>query len=124
LLRCQGEGREDLYHDLFDNVSHGFRERNFCIDVEPAEKPLDGLEQVDEGVIACANILRSLMHPDVTGNIHGNSEKRRTSSKTPKAANIAFAGGNGYEMHIRKMKWELNSPVVPGQHFHQGYLRV
>ena len=106
LLRCQGESRENLYHDLYDNVRHGFRHRDLCIDVEPAEKALDGLKQVDESVIACANILRRLIYPDVTTIAHGSSEKRRASSKTPKAANIAFAGGNGYKMLISKMEWE------------------
>src|SRR5260221_5067205 len=60
LLRCQSESRENLYHDLYDNVRHCFREGDLCINVEPAEEALDGLEQVDENVIACANILRSL----------------------------------------------------------------
>ena len=83
-------------------MCHGFRERDLCINVEPAEEALDGLEQVDESVIACANILRRLIHSDVTGHVHGNSEKRRTSSKTPKAAKIAFAGGNTYKMLIKK----------------------
>ena len=102
MLRRQSESRENLYQDLYDNVCHGFGERDLCINVEPAEKALDGLEQVDESVIACADIFRRLIHVDVTRHVHGNSEKRRTSSKTPKAANMAFAGGNAYEMLIRK----------------------
>ena len=62
LPRCQSESSENLHHYLYDNVSHGCRNRDPRINVEPAEEVLYGLEQVYEGIIARANVLYCLMH--------------------------------------------------------------
>jgi len=62
LPRCQSESSENLHHYLYDNVRHGCCNWDPCINVEPAEEALYGLEQVYEGIIARANVLYRLMH--------------------------------------------------------------
>jgi hypothetical protein len=58
LPRCQSESSKNLHHYLCDNVHHGCRNWDPCINVEPAEEALYGLEQVYEGIIACGIAVR------------------------------------------------------------------
>ena len=62
-LPCrQSESCENFNYYLYDNVRHGCRDWDPCINIEPAEEALDGLEQVYESIIARANVLYRLMH--------------------------------------------------------------
>jgi hypothetical protein len=62
LLRCQSESGKNLHKKFYDNVGHGCSKRDRCIEVKSAEEVFDGLEQVDEGIIACADVLCGLVH--------------------------------------------------------------
>ena len=59
---CQSESSENFNYYLYDNVLHGCRNWDPCIDIEPAEEALDGLEQVYESIIARANVLYRLVN--------------------------------------------------------------
>ena len=55
---CQSESSENFNDYLYENVRYGSRNWDPCINVEPAEEALYGLEQVYEGIIACGIAVR------------------------------------------------------------------
>jgi len=66
LPHCHSKSRENFHHDFYDIVGYCWHKRDPCINVESAEESLNGLEQVDKRIIACANILYHLINSTVT----------------------------------------------------------
>ena len=54
------EDRDNLNHNLDDDVSHGRGWSELYIFLEPLEKGLHPAEQVDKSILASADILHSL----------------------------------------------------------------
>ena len=52
--------RDNLNHDLDNDVPHGRRRSDRCVCLKPLEKVFHTTKQVDESIFACADILNSL----------------------------------------------------------------
>ena len=66
LLRCHSKSRENLHQYFYDNISDSWCKRDPCVNIKSAEESLDGLEQIDESIIARSNILYRLIRSNVT----------------------------------------------------------
>jgi hypothetical protein len=66
LPRCHSKSGENLHQYFYDDVGNGRRKRDPCVNIKSAEESLDGLEQLDEGIIARTNILYRLIRLNVT----------------------------------------------------------
>ena len=66
--RCHSKSGENFHQYLYDNIGDGWRKRDRspCVNVKSAEESLDGLEQLDESIIARTDTLYRLMHLNVT----------------------------------------------------------
>ena len=60
LLCRNSEDVQYFNHYLHDDVRHRCGWRNFGIDLEAFEKVLNTLKDVDEGLLACTNVLSRL----------------------------------------------------------------
>ena len=60
LFGRDGKCGQKFHCDLHDNLCHDCGGRDFSINVEPFEETFDGLEEVDERIVARTNILDSL----------------------------------------------------------------
>ena len=56
-LRCDGEYREYLGHDLHKYFRHILGRSNPCMDPKSLEEELNALEEVDEHIVARPHIL-------------------------------------------------------------------
>jgi hypothetical protein len=54
---CKARCREKVDQDLYDYLSHRKDGRNLGIDAEASEKGFDRFEKIDNGIVACANIV-------------------------------------------------------------------
>ncbi len=95
LLGRKSEGREELDHNLHQNLRQGWRRRDTGVNTESVNEVLEGCKEVDECVIASVDVFDRLRSLDVTEIFRGNRKVRHTASRMAIPANIAFAGGNG-----------------------------
>jgi hypothetical protein len=75
LLRGEGKHREQLHHDLNDDICHHFRGWNVDIDVEAFQEVAQAFEEVDEGIIIGTDFAGSLTYPCVTRGLVENNLK-------------------------------------------------
>ena len=66
LPRCYSKSGENFNQYFYDNVGNHRRKRDSCVNVKSAEESLDGPEQLDESIIAFADVLYRLMYLNVT----------------------------------------------------------
>lgn len=66
LLGRKGEGREQFYYNLHQNVCQGWRRRDPGINAKSAEEILEGRKQIYERVIARTDVFDRLRDLDVT----------------------------------------------------------
>ena len=93
-LRDNAEDRDDLNHDLDDDVYHSLRRSDLYVCFKPLEKVFHTAKKIDESVFACADILNSLKGKQSQNYLFAGSRKVLTWRRTPIPVNIAFAGGN------------------------------
>jgi hypothetical protein len=64
---------------------------------------LNGLEQVNERLVTCGNVLDGLLRVEMSSGYSAARELRQslTPSRMAKPANTAFAGGNDCEIRVR-----------------------
>ena len=62
LLRHDAKDRENLNHDLYDNVCHSCGRPNVYVLLKTPKKVFHAAKQVDKSVFASANILNGLRH--------------------------------------------------------------
>ena len=74
-LRGEGKHREQLHHNLNDDICHHLGSRNVDIDVEAFKEVAQAFEEVEEGVIIRTDIAGSLTYPCVTRGLVENSVK-------------------------------------------------
>ena len=101
LLGRKSERGEKFDRYLHENVRQGWRRRDLGINPKPAEEALERRKQINQRVIAGADVfdrLRGLGSRRHTM----RSEKGHTASRIAIPANIAFTGGDGCTMSIRK----------------------
>jgi hypothetical protein len=101
LLGRKGEGREQLYYYLHQDVRQGWRRRDPGINAKSADEVIEGRKQIYERVVARINVFDRLWDLDVTEICRWDQRKGHTASRTAIPANIAFAGGNGCRITIR-----------------------
>jgi hypothetical protein len=63
LFRCEGKYREQFYQDLNDDVCQYFCRWNIDIDVEAFQEITQGFKEVQERIIARADVTGSLTYP-------------------------------------------------------------
>ena len=61
LPRCHSKSGENLHQYFYDDVGNGWRKRDPCVDIKPAQESLDRLEQVYESIIARIDIFYRLI---------------------------------------------------------------
>ena len=66
LLGRKSERRKQLYDYLHQSVRQGWRKRNHGINTEPAKEVLEGCKQINERVVASANVFDRLQALAVT----------------------------------------------------------
>ena len=93
LLRGEGKHREQLHHNLNDDICHHFGRWNVDIDVEAFQEVAQAFEEVAEGIIIRTDFAGSLTYPCVTRGLVVLN--RRTVRRTSIPTKIAFAGGKG-----------------------------
>jgi len=94
LFGHKGKNGQQFHHDLDDDLPHGRCGRNIGINIQSGEEMVDGLEDVDECIIARTNVFGRLIRLVVTRVRTCDLKGLHTASSTAKPANIAFAGGN------------------------------
>jgi hypothetical protein len=103
LIGCKTEGGDEFYDYLHQNFCKGWCRRDPGINFKSAEVVLEGREQVYKRVVVITNVfdrLRDLYVRELY--VCDQRRRRHTASRIAIAANIAFAGGNGCSMTIRK----------------------
>ena len=117
LFRHQGERGNHFHHDFHDHLGHSCRQRNSGINIEAIDEVFYRFEQLDESIIAGADVLDRLTHLHVTRTYTWEIKKDHTARRMANAANMAFAGGNGCEYSIRTLEHLLDtfSSDVPAQ---------
>jgi len=75
-------------------------------------------EQINEGIIAGADVLDSLTHLHVTRMYTWEMKRDHTAKRMANAVNMAFAGGNACEYSIRNLGHLLDAfrrtnPIAP-----------
>jgi len=75
LLRGEGKHREQLHHNLNDDICHHLGRWNGDIDVKAFKEVAQAFEEVEEGVIIRTDITGSLTYPCVTSVLVENSVK-------------------------------------------------
>src|SRR6266702_1067131 len=93
-LRRYCKNRQNLNHNLYDNVRHSCRLRNFCIGLQPLEEVLNAFEDVNENVVTSSNVLGRLNDRAVMVVQRVRSTKILTKSRTPIPAKTTLAGEN------------------------------
>jgi hypothetical protein len=61
LLRRDGKNTEHFNHDFHDNIGHRLSWSYFSVTLETFEELFDTLEQIDEHILTCTNVLSRLM---------------------------------------------------------------
>jgi hypothetical protein len=91
------EQRNQCYQYLHEDFRHCCRRGDPGINIQAIKNIPDALEQFDESVEACANVFDRLERLGVTSAEMYELRKAQTASRTAMPANIALAGGNGYD---------------------------
>ena len=73
LLRCDAKNRQYLNHDLHYNVRHCHSGSYFRVGLQPPEKILDTLKEIDEHVLTSIDILGYLIADMIGVTISRNS---------------------------------------------------
>ena len=105
LIGSKSERGDQFYDYLYENVCQGWRRRDLGIDTKSAQEVVEGLEKVNQGIIASTGFVDRLKKLYVREIMQMSSEEdRHTASRMPMPVNIAFAGGNGCRMSMRARK--------------------
>ena len=107
LLGYECEGTEKLDDYIHENVCQGWRRRDPNINIKSAEEVLERPKHNDKCVVAGTDVFDRLRNIDVTEIFRLGRKQEHTASRTPMPVNIAFAGGNGCRMTVRKKKARL-----------------
>jgi hypothetical protein len=95
LLGGQSKCGQQFNDDLNNHLSHDRRTRDFGIDPKALDEVTDGLEDVEECIIARIDVLHSLRH-GMSQEHALRVRKTLTVRRMPIAANISFTGGKDY----------------------------
>jgi hypothetical protein len=76
LFGSKGEGRDQFYNYLHQNVCQGWRRRDPSINFKSAEEVLEGREKVDQCIVASAYFVDRLGKSDVK-EICGSDRRKR-----------------------------------------------
>ena len=102
LLRHDPKDRQNLNHDLYDDVCQSLSRPDLDIFLKTLEEIFQAAEEVDEGILAGADVLDGL--GDVLychGGLHDGSRRMLTWKRIPMPAKIAPEGGNTCDTHQR-----------------------
>ena len=99
LRRYYRKNGENFHHDFQHDVDHRLRWWKCCIGLKALEKVLNALEEIDEHLLACIDILGRLSNDGIMKPCILKS--RLTKRRTPIPAKITFAGENTLETMIR-----------------------
>jgi hypothetical protein len=96
LFGRQSESGENLRHDLYDNIIHSCSESDGCIDTESGEEALNGLEQIDQGIVTRTDVLYSLRCSDIIriyiyGNREGDLQRARPHKRQTLLSQVTMA---------------------------------
>ena len=108
LLRHDPKDREDLNHDLYDDVRHSCGRLDVCVFFKTLKKVFHAAKQVDKSILASANILDGLSDVFCYDDSHATSGKRLTWRRTPMPAKIALEAGNTYHTRQRLDLAQIN----------------
>jgi hypothetical protein len=100
MFSCQGERRNQFYQYLHDDFCHCHRRGDPGINIQTIKEIPDAVEQIDKGIKAGANVFDRLVRLGVTRLEMYELRKAQTASRIARPANIALAGGNGYNKSI------------------------
>jgi hypothetical protein len=85
------------FHHYFDAyLRQGCRGRHFGVTIEAAQEVFDGLQQINERIIARVDVLECLRNLVATGICRQGLRRTRTASRIFKPANTAPVYENGY----------------------------
>ena len=98
LLRHNPEDRENLNHDLSDDVCHSSSRPDVYIFFKTLKKEFHAAKQVYKSILTCANILNGLCDIFCQDGSHATSGKRLTWRRTPMPAKMALEAGNTYQI--------------------------
>lgn len=101
LRRYYRKNGEYFHHDFQHDVDHRLGRWKFCIGLKALEKVLDSLEEIDEHLLTCIDILGRLSNDGIMKPCISKSKKLLTKRRTPIPTKITFAGENTLEMMIR-----------------------
>jgi hypothetical protein len=94
LLRHDPKDRNNLDHDLNDNLRHGHRRSDGNIFLKPHKKIFHAAEQIDESILSSADVFNGLRVYIYHQDVYTRSKKVLTWSRAPIPVKIAAAGGN------------------------------
>ena len=99
----KSERTEQFYYYLHQNVCQHRRERDSGVNTKSAEEVLERREQFDKRVVASTTVFSLTAEHRCQGDIQLEmKEERHTASRMAMPANMAFAGGNGWRITIKK----------------------
>jgi hypothetical protein len=102
LFRCNRKNTKDLHQNVHGDIHHFGRRWHLGVGFKTSEKFLYALEEVDEGVLAGANILGRLGDGGFQWRARkGVTRILRTRKRTPTPAKITLAGENACQENMR-----------------------